>query len=483
VLPWLPEGTPVPRVQTMQTAEAETALLHASSVPLWCDDSRRPEPRAALRGDHEVDLAIVGGGFTGLWAALLALEEDPGRDVVVLEGARLAWAATGRNGGFCSSSLTHGVGNGLARWPAEMPLLQRLGAANLDAIEATIRKRGIDCDFERTGELDVAVEPWQVEDLRDLHRTLSELGEESELLGAAQTRALVSSPTYLGGLLDRRGVAMVNPARLAWGLADAIEGAGGRIHERTRVQRLSSAGDRVSLTTAAGTIRARRVVLATNVFRSPLRRARAYVVPVWDHMIATEPLSRSQRESLGWESRSGVGDAGNQFHYYRLTSDDRLVFGGYDALYYYGSDLSHRRQRRPETEQMLYRHMLETFPGLRGVRITHTWGGAIDTSTRFSASWQRAYGGRVASVLGYTGLGVGASRFGAQVCLDLLAGRDNERTRLEMVRRGPTPWPPEPVRWLGIQMTRRSIASADANGGRRDLWLRLLDRLGLGFDS
>jgi glycine/D-amino acid oxidase-like deaminating enzyme len=467
----------------MSERAAEAALEHASSTPLWCDDSRRPQPRAGLTGDHDVDLAVVGGGFTGLWAALLALEEDPGRDVVVLEGARLAWAATGRNGGFCSSSLTHGVGNGLARWPGEMPLLQRLGAANLDAIESTIRKHKIDCDFERTGELDVAVEPWQLEDLRSVHQTLRNLGEPSELLSAEQTRALVSSPTYLGGLLDRRGVAMVNPARLAWGLADAIEGAGGRIHETTRVLRLRSAGERVLLTTATGTVRARHVVLATNVFRSPLRRARAYVVPVWDHMIATEPLSQSRRESLGWEGRSGVGDAGNQFHYYRLTSDNRLIFGGYDALYYYGSDLSARRQRRPETEQMLYRHMLETFPGLHGVRITHTWGGAIDTSTRFSASWQRALGGRVASVLGYTGLGVGASRFGAQVCLDLLAGRDNERTRLQMVRRGPMPWPPEPVRWLGIQMTRRSIARADANGGRRDLWLRLLDRLGLGFDS
>lgn len=467
----------------MSAGGAEAAFEHASSTPLWCDDSRRPQPRAALNGDHDVDLAVVGGGFTGLWAALLALEEDPRRDVLVLEGARLAWAATGRNGGFCSSSLTHGVGNGLARWPQEIPLLQRLGSANLDAIEATIRQRRIDCDFERTGELDVAVEPWQLEDLRGLHETLRELGEEAELLSAAQTRALVSSPTYLGGLLDRRGVAMVNPARLAWGLADAVEAAGGRIHEASRVLRLRSSGERVGLSTATGTVRARQVVLATSAFRSPLRRARAYVVPVWDHLIATEPLSQSQRESMGWESRSGVGDGGNQFHYYRLTSDNRLVFGGYDALYYYGSDLSTRRQRRTETEQMLYRHMLVTFPGLEGVRITHTWGGAIDTSTRFSASWQCAYGGKVASVLGYTGLGVGASRFGAQVCLDLLAGRDNERTRLEMVRRRPMPWPPEPLRWLGIQMTRRSIARADANDGRRDLWLRLLDRLGLGFDS
>jgi len=467
----------------MSTREAPAALEHASSTPLWWDDSSRPERRAALEGDRDVDLAVVGAGFSGLWAALLALEEDPQREVVVLEAERLGWAATGRNGGFCAASLTHGVGNGLARWPGEMPLLQLLGAANLDAIEATIRERGIDCDFERTGELDVAVEPWQLEDLGSLHRTMRDLGEDVELLTSAQTRALVDSPTYLGGLLDRRGVAMVNPARLAWGLADAIESSGGRIHESTRVQRLRSAGDRVALTTATGTVRARQVVLATNVFPSPLRRARPYVVPVWDHIIATEPLSPSRRASLGWQGRQGVGDGGNQFHYYRLTSDNRLVFGGYDALYYYGSDLSERRQRRPETEQLLYHHMLATFPGLHGVRVTHTWGGAIDTSTRFSASWQRAFGGKVVSVLGYTGLGVGASRLGAQVCLDLLAGRDNERTRLEMVRRSPLPWPPEPVRWLGIQMTRRSIARADEHGGRRDIWLRLLDRLGLGFDS
>jgi glycine/D-amino acid oxidase-like deaminating enzyme len=464
-------------------AEAERALEHASSTPLWWDDHSRPEPRAALQGDEDVDLAIVGAGFTGLWAALLALEEDPARKVVVLEGKRVGWAATGRNGGFCSSSLTHGVGNGLARWPDEMPLLQRLGAANLDAIETTVRERGIDCDFERTGELDVAVEPWQLEDLGRLQRTMSELVQDVELLGAAQTRALVDSPTYLGGLLDRHGVAMVNPARLAWGLADAIESVGGRIHEATRVRRLRSSGDRVAVATATGTVRARKVVLATNVFPSPLRRARAYVVPVWDHIIATEPLGQSQRDSLGWPGRQGVGDSGNQFHYYRLTRDNRLVFGGYDALYYYGSDLSARRQRRPETEHLLYLHMLATFPGLQGVRVTHTWGGAIETSTRFSASWQRAFGGKVVSVLGYTGLGVGASRFGAQVCLDLLADRDNECTRLEMVRRPPLPWPPEPLRWLGIQMTRHSIARADEHEGRRDIWLRALDRLGLGFDS
>lgn len=454
-----------------------------SSVPLWLDAPGRPAARSPLHGDRSVDLAIVGGGFTGLWAALLALAEEPSRSVAVLEGQRIGWAASGRNGGFCAASLTHGVANGLARWPREMPLLHRLGLANLDAIEQAVHDHGIDCDFERTGELDVAVADWQLDGLREDAAALRALGERPELLGAEETRTRVSSPTYRGALFDARGVAMVDPARLAWGLAAAAEAGGAVLVEDTPVTGLRDGGDHVDLATAQGTVRARQVVLGTNVFPSPVRRHRPFVVPVWDHLIATEPLDAGQRASLGWQGREGVGDSGNQFHYYRLTRDDRLVFGGYDALYYYGSDLSERRRRRPATEGLLHRHLVQTFPTLEGVRVSHTWGGAIDTSTRFSASWHRACGGKVASVLGYTGLGVGATRFGAQVCLDLLAGRSNERTELGMVRRRPVPWPPEPVRWLGIQQTRRSIARADAHEGRRDLWLRTLDRLGLGFDS
>jgi glycine/D-amino acid oxidase-like deaminating enzyme len=235
--------------------------------------------------------------------------------------------------------------------------------------------------------------------------------------------------------------------------------------------------------TANGTVRARQVVLGTSAFPSPVRRHRPYVVPVWDHVLVTEPLSTEQLTSLRWAGRQGVGDSGNLFHYYRLTDDDRLLWGGYDALYYYGNDLGGRRARSPRTEAMLAEHLLVTFPSLDGVRITHTWGGAIDTCTRFCAFWGLTHGGKVVSVQGYTGLGVGASRFGAQVCLDLLAGRQNERTALEMVRRKPIPFPPEPARWAGIQLTRRAIARADRRGGRRGPWLRTLDRLGLGFDS
>jgi glycine/D-amino acid oxidase-like deaminating enzyme len=461
-------------------------------VPLWLENPARPTARVAQSADLTVDLAVVGGGFTGLWTALLAAEADPGRSVALIEAGTLGWAASGRNGGFCSSSLTHGLANGLERWPDEMATLLRLGEQNFDQLEQTLLRHGIDCDFRRGGDLTVAVAHWQLDDLTRLHEAAARLGESTELLDAEQTRAMADSPTYLGGLFDRRGTAVLDPARLVWGLAAAAERLGVILHEQTRVLRVRDETDRVRLDTRATgpdgvtqtfTVRARRVVLGTNAFPSPLRRLRPFVVPVWDHVLATEPLTDRQWDDLGWSGGYGISDAGNQFHYYRTTGDRRIVWGGYDALYYFGSDLSPRRIRREVTERALAGHFFETFPQLQGLRFSHAWAGAIDTSTRFTAFWGRGLGGKLAAVQGYTGLGVGASRFGAQVALDLVDGVQNERTELAMVRRPPVPFPPEPLRWAGITLTRRSLARADAAGGRRDLWLRTLDRLGLGFDS
>jgi len=194
-------------------------------------------------------------------------------------------------------------------------------------------------------------------------------------------------------------------------------------------------------------------------------------------------LSAEQLASLGWASRAGVGDMSNQFHYYRLSEDDRILWGGYDAIYHYGRRLGPSLDQRPETFDRLAEHFFATFPQLEGLRFTHRWGGAIDTCTRFCAFYGSALGGRVAYALGYTGLGVGATRFGAAVMLDLLDGTPTERTRLRMVRETPLPFPPEPLAWAGIELTRWSLARADERQGRRNLWLRALDRAGLGFDS
>ena len=461
---------------------AAAALADVRHAPYWLDRPA-PEPAAALVGPTTADLVVVGGGYTGLWTALLAKERDPARDVVLLEARTAGWAASGRNGGFCSSSLTHGVRNGLDRYPDEMSTLERLGTENLDAIARTVAEHGIDCSFERTGELTVATAPWQVEELRALPPLAERVGTTLDWLDADEVRAKVHSPTYLGGVLDRTGTAMVDPAGLAFGLRETCLRLGVRIHENTPVVSLDDAGSGVELRTPYGSVRARRAALGTNAFPPLLRRLSSYVVPVWDYALVTEPLTAEQRSSVGWAERHGLADAGNLFHYYRLTDDGRILWGGYDAVYHYGGRTDDRLTRNHETFLRLAEHFVTTFPQLEGLRFTHAWGGVIDTCSRFSAFWGTALAGRVAYSVGYTGLGVGATRFGAQVMLDLLAGASTERTALRMVRRKPLPFPPEPVRWAGIELTRRAAARADANGGRRGPWLRTLDALGLGFDS
>jgi glycine/D-amino acid oxidase-like deaminating enzyme len=453
---------------------AACSLADAQPVPYWLDRAGRPGPRPPLTGTRPRDLVIVGGGFSGLWTALLAKERDPGRDVLLVEGERIGWAASGRNGGFCSPSLTHGHANGAARFPREIDRLQAAGRRNLDEIEETVQRYGIECDFRRPGTISVATAPHQVRQLRALGGTF---------LDQDAVRAELDSPTYLAGHLEP-GEALVDPARLAWGLARAAESLGVTIAEATPVTGLRRCGQAVAVRTAAGvTVHARHVALATNAFPALVRRLRFYTVPVYDYVLATEPLTPGQLAAIGWARRQGISDQGNQFHYYRLTAGHRIIWGGYDAIYHFGRRVRAGHDQRPQTFATLAEHFHATFPQLEGIRFTHKWGGAIDTCSRFCAFFGTAMDGLAAYALGYTGLGVGATRFGANVMLDLLDRQPTERTQLKLVRTKPIPFPPEPLAYPLIQATRASLARADLNDGKRNLWLRTLDRLGLGFDS
>jgi glycine/D-amino acid oxidase-like deaminating enzyme len=463
---------------------AAAALADARPVPYWLDQPGAPAPAPPLTADTRATLAVIGGGFTGLWAALRAKERDPAADVVLIEGRRAGWAATGRNGGFCAASLTHGLANGHARFGDELAELDRLGMANLAAIEETIARYGIDCGAERTGELAVATADWQLPGLAEDAGLALALGHDTQVLSGEQVRAELASPTYRGGAWHRDSCLMVDPARLAWGLRAACLALGVRIFEHTpavAVRDEGRAGLRVL--TRGGSVVAERVAVGTGAFPGPLRRLRRYVVPVYDYVLMTEPLTAGQLAAIGWRHRQGAGDAGNQFHYYRLTRDNRILWGGYDAVYYNGGRIAAALDQHPATFAKLAGHFFQTFPQLEGLRFTHRWGGVIDTCSRFSVFFGTAYRGRLAYAAGYTGLGVGATRFGADTMLDLLAGADTGRTRLAMVRAKPVPFPPEPLRSAVIQLTRASLARADRRGGRRNLWLRTLDRLGLGFDS
>ncbi|HWI30041.1 MAG TPA: FAD-dependent oxidoreductase [Microbacterium sp.] len=455
-------------------ASLRASIADASPIPFWQDDAAQPEPRAVLPGDVETDLLVIGGGYAGLWTAIQAKERQPGRRVVLLEGDRVGRAASGRNGGFAEASLTHGEENGSLHFPDELDVIGRLADENFDGFAQSIARYGIDAEYEASGVLAVATEPHQVEALRESGAPL--------LVGEA-LEARARSPLYRAGLFTAEGASLVHPAKLAWGLADAAAQLGVEIYERSAVLRLAKSAGGVIAQTRNGVVRAARVALATNGFPSLLRRLRLFTVPIYDYALMTEPLSADQLAEIGWTGRHGITDLGREFHYYRKSRDNRILFGGYDAVYHRGRRVTPAHDQRPETFLRLADHFFSTFPSLAATRFTHAWGGMIDMSTQLVAFHGSAYGGRVAYSSGYTGLGVVATRFGAAVMLDLLEGADTERTRLRMSRRLPIPIPPEPLAYPLIQTMRHAVAKSDRNGGKDGFLLRTAARFGVGFDS
>jgi len=461
------------------------AIADADPYPYWYDDVDEPDSNPTLVRTESCDLCVVGGGYNGLWTAIIAKERDPSRDVVLIDAHEVGSQASGRNGGFMEASLTHGIANGQERFPDELPLLEELGLKNLNDIESAIERYGIDCDYERTGVIDIATTfhaPSYLDELRDDYIQLRALGQKVEWLDQAGMQAEVNSPNYTGGLWRKDRAALVDPARLAWGLKAAAMSLGVRIYEDTRATAMEKDGVGVLVTTPLGHIRAGRVALATNAFKPLLKRVSHYIAPVYDYCMVTEPLSKAQLAEIGWENRQGLSDISNQFHYYRLTEDNRILWGGYDVIYYWRGKLNPELESRPETWAKLSKHFFDTFPQLEGLKFTHAWGGVIDTCSRFCVFWGRAWQGRVAYSVGYTGLGVASTRFGAEVMLDMLDGKRSKATETEFVKSKPVPFPPEPFRFVGIQATRWSLNRED-HTGKRNLWLRGLDRFGLGFDS
>jgi Glycine/D-amino acid oxidases (deaminating) len=240
----------------------------------------------------------------------------------------------------------------------------------------------------------------------------------------------------------------------------------------------------VTVRTATGvTIRAGHVVVATSAYSGWLRRLSYSFVPVYDYVLVSEPMTPDQRRSIGWERRQGLSDANNQFHYFRLTADDRILWGGYDAVYHYGSRVGPELDRRPATFDKLEAQFFRAFPQLEGLRFPYRWGGAIDATTRFTVTFGQTMGGRVSYALGYTGLGVGASRWAGGVVRDLILRPESDLLKLRFVQSAPLPFPPEPVRSVTVNLVRRELDRADRNEGRRGILLRTLDALGIGFDS
>jgi glycine/D-amino acid oxidase-like deaminating enzyme len=451
-------------------AVAATALGSA-----WLDDPARPPPlyeyfvdsywfdgsglrddplRPPLRGAARADVAIVGGGFTGLATAIAAARRRPGRRVVVLEGARCGYGASGRNGGFADVMYM-----GFAQFAASQPPEVARGvrdviATGLGAIERLVAEDGVDCELERNGGLRLASSDHQIAQLERAHATLAALGVPARLVDGAELRALVRTERFRAGL-TLPDTAILHPGKLARGMARVAESLGVTIHEATRVVGVEP-GATIAVTTEHGRLDAAQAVLATNGYTPQLGVFRTRLLPLCNYVVATEPLSRAQWEAIGWSGRQGLSDARVLFMYLRPTADGRIVAGGELAPYYRGG-LPSSGNHAPAIAK-LQRSLVETFPPLAGVRCTHAWGGTMAFTRDFTPRIGALDGApNLFFGLGYNGEGVVMSQVAGRILAALLDGEGGEYAALPFVGGAP-PWVGfEPFRTLGVKGMERAL--------------------------
>jgi len=349
-------------------------------------------------------------------------------------------------------------------------------------MEAWLAARGVDAAFERTGQLIVALSEAHLRGLDAALDAARRVGiDDHRLLSRGETRAELDSPLYLGALLQPRN-ALVDPVRLAEGLRAEATRSGVRVFERSPVVALRVAGGRVHVRTGSGALRARRGVLATNAYSHAFRRSllRRFI-PLYDYVVASEPLTSAQRDAIGWRNRRGVVDARAFFNYYRPTRDGRIVFGTSEAAYYSGNRVGPSCDVSPAHFDALRASFRRHFPGLADLHFPFAWGGPIASTTRLTPFFG-VLRGRLAYGLGYTGHGIGSTRVAGRILAELTLERRGGMTELAMVRRPPVPYPPEPLRTLAVRAVTRALRRVD-DGEQPGIVLRLLDRMGIGFSS
>ncbi|MCB5200272.1 FAD-binding oxidoreductase [Loktanella sp. TSTF-M6] len=454
-----------------------TALSDVTFYPFWLDDGQAPDSCPNLIGPAETDLLIVGGGFTGLWAAIIAKQRDPQRDVMVIEAGKVAHGASGRPGGIVSTSVIHGLGNAKRVFPGDMDVLERLGVENLDAWRDTIEGYGIDADLEWGGEMTVAVDPAHLPDLKEEYALHQQHGHDAVMLDRAATQAQVASPLFEGAIWSRQRTGTVQPAKLAWGLKAIALTLGVRIHEHTPMLSVTDLGAQLRITTHDGRIDARRVLFATNAWGAGHKNIKRYVVAMRDRVLATEPLTPEQMDRIGWSNRQGIYDTRTQLNYMRLTRDNRIVYGGRIG-YYFNDATDPAGDRQPQVYERLAGYFAQTFPQLGDVKFSHAWSGPIDLTTRMAVHLQPYYGGKGIYAGGYSGFGVTGSRFGARLGLEALDRTGSPDLDLALASTLPGSIPREPFRWLGAALTMHALNEVDTKGGWRKAWLNLVHRLG-----
>ena len=429
-----------------------------------------------LSGDVECDVAVIGAGFTGLWTAHFLKFLKPDLNIVVLEQGIAGYGASGRNAGIVSPSIDHSHALAISHFGRqEAQRLAHIGLSNVRELGEYAR----DCDFEPTGVLNVAFNEDHMEACRDTARVADDLGiGNHRLLSARETREQLDSPLYVGGLHIADG-GIINPLKLVYKLKGELETQGVRIFDNTRVTGVQEG----LVTTNAGCIKADKVVLATDAYTHHLfPQLLTRFIPLYDYILVSRPLTQPELQSIGWGQRQGVTDGRTFFNYYRLTADNRILWGTSEAVYYpsnrVDTNCDHSQRHYDSLKESFDRH----FPQLKGMDFPFGWGGPIASTTRLTPFFGTMHRGRTFYALGYTGHGIGTTRLAGKILAHMALSQPSDLLQLKMVCSQPFPYPPEPLRGLAVNAVTRSLQKVDA-GQKPNILLKVLDVMGIGFSS
>jgi glycine/D-amino acid oxidase-like deaminating enzyme len=452
---------------------AASSTTEYRELSFWHETAGDLAPRAGLDGDAETDVAIVGGGLTGLWTAWYLLERDPRLRVVVLEKEIAGFGASGRNGGWCSALFprstaslerAHGTDAALAMRRAMIDTVGEVGRVTADA--------GIDCDYASGGTIAYARSAVQK------RAALAEI-TEAERYGVDEIRWLDAGDVHaagaLGASLDRH-CARLHPGKLVRGLAAALEARGVRILEQTEVTGVGSG----RVETTRGVVSAEHIVVATEGYTATLPTTRRRILPLYSLMIATEPLPPAFWDAIGIAHGQTFTDYRHLLIYGQRTADDRFAFGGRGARYHWGSAIRSEYDRVPRVFDHLRRTLVDLFPAAVDAAVTHRWGGPLGVPRDWHASVAYDPATRIGRAGGYVGDGLSTTNLAGRTLADLIAGADTDLTRLPWVGHRSPDWEPEPLRFLGANAGMLAMSTADVEErvtGRRSIIARVMGPL------
>ncbi len=407
------------------------------------------EPNPPLKGDQKADVVIVGGGFTGISTAYHLKKMAPGLDVAVLEAEVVGFGASGRNGGFAMTlfGLTFGL-TALRFGKQKATEAHHYMEKAVDLVGDLVKENKIDCDYERTGFLRVATsEKYKKRILHEIELVKSQGIEGIDWIDQEAVRREVNSPLYLGAWWEPR-CALVNPAKLAWGMKAAAERLGARVYENSPVKTVSK-GEKIVVKTQEGSVTADKLVFATNAFSITIPELKRKQVPAYTYIVLTEPLRPEHFAEIGWQHRQGIEDARNFVHYYRLTADNRLLMGGRDIGVTYGTKLD--KDQDEKIFEKLVQDIHDTFPVLKDIRITHRWGGPVSVPVDMTPALGYLGDKRILYALCSIVHGVSLTHMNGWTLAEMVLGKETERTRIFFVNRKVIPWPGEPLRFVVSQ--------------------------------